>query len=419
MIKKVAGTVITRVLMALLTFLVVILNTRFLGAEKVGLISLIVLAISIIQIVNNFVGGASLVYFVSRAPILQLFLPSYLWAAIVSVVVAFVLYFTGTIPEGFLVHVLLISLIQALGNVNIMILLGQERISAFNTINLLQLVLTALILLFEFSIFGNREIQAYITALYAGAVLFFVWSFVLIYPKLRATSLSGSMRLLREILKYGFFAQSGNLIQLFNYRLSYLYIRSFLGTAPLGIYSVGAQVSEGLWIVSRSMSLVQFSRISNEEDRSYAARLTLLFIKLSVVITSVFVAIILLLPSSFFTFVFGPEFGHMRGVIASLTAGIVLFSASIVISPYFSGTGRPHINTIGSAIGLVFTVLLGLILIPAYGITGAGITASVSYGITTIWQVGSFLRKERFGLRDLLIRKSEIDMAIRKIRDCL
>ena len=50
-----------------------------------------------------------------------------------------------------------------------------------------------------------------------------------------------------------------------------------------------------------------------------------------------------------------------------------------ILGRFFSGTGRQKINTINTFIGLIFTVGLGLWLIPQYGVQGAAISASVSY----------------------------------------
>jgi len=58
-----------------------------------------------------------------------------------------------------------------------------------------------------------------------------------------------------------------------------------------------------------------------------------------------------------------------------------------MLSHYFSGTGHPHHKTIASGIGLVFTVLLGYTLIPVLGLTGAAVTASVSYLSSMLYQL--------------------------------
>lgn len=57
MIRKILGTITTRAVTAALTLVIVLVNSYVLGAEKVGTISLILLAVTLIQLLNNFVGG--------------------------------------------------------------------------------------------------------------------------------------------------------------------------------------------------------------------------------------------------------------------------------------------------------------------------------------------------------------------------
>ena len=131
-------------------------------------------------------------------------------------------------------------------------------------------------------------------------------------------------------------------------------------------------------------------------------------------IVAFLLGVILLLPESFFVFVFGQGFAGVKIVMLTLAAGIALLSVSIVISPYFSGTGRPWVNTVGAAIGLVFTLLLSFLLVPSYGITGAGISASVAYAVSTVFQLVVFVRVAGIKASDFLIHKDEFQ-ALRQV----
>lgn len=159
MIRKVLGTILTRMITALLTLAVVVMNARFLGAEKVGVISLVILAVTIVQMVNNFVGGASLVYLVPRTPLLKLFIPSYIWGVVSALLCTIILRMTGTLPAGFFVHILALSALQSLVNVNSMILLGQERIRAINVLTVIQFMLTTGTLGFLYFLTDYREVM--------------------------------------------------------------------------------------------------------------------------------------------------------------------------------------------------------------------------------------------------------------------
>lgn len=419
MFKKIIGTIVTRVLTAILMLSIVVLNARYLGAEKVGVISLIILAVTIVQLVNNFIGGAALVYLVPRIPLLKLFLPSYVWGIIASLLCAAVLYITHAIPQGYFIHVLILSTLHSLFTVNTMILLGKERIKAINFLTIFQVASLITVLLIFFLLTSNREVMVYIYAMYVSFVVMFLGSFALITRYLKRGDVSGMKQVVREILAFGSWAQAANIFQLFNYRLSYYFIENMISKAALGVYSTGVQLSEGVWIIPRSISMVQLSRISNEKRWDYAVKVTLVFSKVGLLASIVIVGIILLLPTHFFVFIFGPEFSGVKAVIISLAAGIIALSFSILLSAFFSGMGKPIHSAIASGIGLVFTIALSLWLIPVFGIVGAGIAASAAYTAATVYQLILFVVMAKVKARDFFIRKEEIRMLVRELQGIL
>lgn len=418
-VKKVVGTVFARFFSAIITLVVVVMNARFLGAEKVGVISLIILAVTIVQMVNNFVGGSALVYLVPRTSLLKLFVPSVIWAVISTLIAVIILYFLDTIPEGYFVHVMFLSLMACLGSLNSMILIGQERIRAINIITVAQIVTIFVVLLIFYLFTGYREVMVYVIALYGSFGVLFSGTLALVSTRLRWGDLSGLKPVMREILKFGSWAQTANIFQLLNYRISYYFIERFLGEAPLGVYSTGVQLSEGVWLVPRSMSMVQYSRITNEKTREYAAKITLAFSKIGVLLSMVLVGVLVLLPTSVFTWIFGPEFSGVKPVIISLAVGIITLSFSILLSAFFTGLGKPVHSAIASGIGLVFTLVLSLWLIPVYGIIGAGIAASVAYTSSTIYQLILFVIMAKVKARDFLIRPDEVRMMVRELKGSL
>ena len=415
MIRKVLGTILTRMITALLTLAVVVMNARFLGAEKVGVISLVILAVTIVQMVNNFVGGASLVYLVPRTPLLKLFIPSYIWGVVSALLCTIILRMTGTLPAGFFVHILALSALQSLVNVNSMILLGQERIRAINVLTVIQFMLTTGTLGFLYFLTDYREVMGYLFAMYISFFLVFLCSFALITTRLKRTDLHGMRGIISEILRFGTWAHVANISQLFNYRLSYYLIEMMISKTALGIYATGVQVSEGVWLLPKSMAMVQYSRITNETRPDYGVRLTLMFAKIGILISALAVGILLLLPPGFFIFIFGTEFAEVKPVIASLAGGIVLLSFAIPLSAFFSGIGKPRQSAIAAGIGLVFTVGLSLLLIPSLGILGAGIATTCSYAAITLYQAIMFIIITRVRFRDFLLHTGDVRMLIREI----
>jgi O-antigen/teichoic acid export membrane protein len=419
MFKKIIGTIVTRIYAAVFMLTIVILNARYLGAEKVGVISLIILAVTIVQMVNNFIGGAALVYLVPRTPLLKLFVPSYIWGVIASIGCAAILNITNSIPEGYFLDVMILATLHSLFTVNTMILLGQERIRAINLLMIAQITSLIIVLLAFFIFTSNREVMVYVWATYVSYIITFICSFALITTRLKRGDLSGMKGVIKEILAFGSWAQTANIFQLFNYRLSYYFIEQMISKAALGVYSTGVQLAEGVWIVPRSISMVQLSRISNEKRWDYAVKVTLVFSKVGVMVSTLIVGFILLLPTSFFIFVFGPEFSGVKPVIISLAVGIIALSFSILLSSFFAGMGKPIHSAIASGIGLVFTVILSLLLIPVYGIVGAGIAASCSYSSATVYQLIVFVVLSGVKAKDFLPRKEEFRLLLNEIRNAI
>ena len=111
---------------------------------------------------------------------------------------------------------------------------------------------------------------------------------------------------------------------------------------------------------------------------------------------------LLLLPESFYLFIFGHGFSGVKEVIWILAPGVLVYNFSIILGHYFSGIGKYHINTIASGTGLVVALILFFILIPRYVTLGAGIATSISYAVTSLVVVLFFIRESKAGFRDFL-----------------
>ncbi len=408
MLRKILGTAGTRLFTSIISFIVVIINARALGSEGVGEIALIVLGITIIMLISNFIGGGALVYLIPRHNTFQLFLPSYIWAFISASAGTYLLNLFNLIPEKFVIHIFALSFIQALGSINMTFLLGKERIKEYNFISIIRFAVLISAMLIFFYVAGRKETISYVYSLYFAFSLTFIISLSMTVKYVKSISLKGIGSVLRHILKYGSYVQFANLIQLMNYRISYYIIESYIGKAGLGIFDVGNKMSEGIWLVGKSVSMVQYSKISNTKSEKYSVELTVRFLKFVFAATLFALIVLLLLPESFFGFVFGKDFDNLHLIIQSLSAGIMAMSLSMILSHYFSGVGKHYHNTISSAIGLIFTLTVGFSLIPKTGIVGAGITASISYTASMLYQMTVFFKLTKVDAKMLTINKDDV-----------
>ena len=221
---------------------------------------------------------------------------------------------------------------------------------------------------------------------------------------------------LKDLFKYGFLNQTGHFVQFFNLRLSYYLLDNYIGRGEVGVFSRSVSLAEAIWIISSSIALVQYARISNADDRAYAQKLTLDLSKICLVISALAVLVLCLLPAEFYVFVFGKDFGAMAHLIRILAPGVLFYCIFLLLGHYYSGTGRYQMNTFAALCGLAATCVLGFTLIPRMDVTGAAITSAVSYTVNAIFLFIFFLKESRFKGRDFILRKNEVQNYIAELK---
>ena len=417
MFKNIIITIGSKLLLAIMSFAIVTITSNNLGSEKYGYISLIILGITMVQMVNNFVGGPALVYLIPRYNLFKIFVPSYLWAFISAITVTFILHLFNLIPRQYSIHILCLSFISSINSINQIILLGKERINKYNLVTTIQLACMLLSLSLFFLFFKQKNIESFIFSLYVQFVSGAIIGYFFIRKDISKADNLKSNAVVKEILRYGSYVQVANIVQFMNYRLSYFIIDFYAGKAMLGIYTVGVQLAEGLWLIGNSLSLVQYSKISNSKDPHFAKIFSIQLLKVSTLATLLLIIPVYVLPTIFFQFVFGSDFNQVKEVFIFMSPGILSIAGSLMFSHYFSGLGKHYLNTIASTIGLVFTFIAGFILIPRIGLYGAAITASISYFTMVVFQLILFLKLSKTKMSELLINKDDIALASKKIKE--
>ncbi len=385
MFKRIATTFGTRFVTAIINFLVVVAVSRFLGPAGKGEQGIIITTVALILLFSNILGGASLVYLAPRYRIRQLILPSYGWSVLCGLVWWLVLDATVLVPHEWALHIAVLSVINSWASINTNLLIGREHIGKSNLVNLLQslaviVTFTGLVAFSEL-----RDIRAYFAALYVSYLCMLLISLLFLAPLRRsaAPALKSYRQLIRDLFAYGFVNQLAHIAQLLSFRISYYLLEGFAGIESVGVYSNGVSIMEAVWMISGSIALVQYSTIANSTDKGYSQQLTARFIRLSLWASLAVILPLVLLPSGFFTFLFGAGFSQINRVLWWLAPGILIYNIAMIGGHYFSGTGKYYVNALASAAGLIITLGLGFWLIPEHGYYGAAFTASVSYLITS------------------------------------
>ncbi len=378
-------------------------TARWMGAEVRGEISLFVASLYVFVLISGFFGGGTLIYLAPRYATKALLLISYAWALLVSLAFVPALFLWPGLPEPSMIFWVVSSLLFNLTAVNRYLLIGLKRIKYDNLlgvgVNLFQLIF-----LLCFVFWGKQQnLQAFVYAFIIAWSLIFLLSFWSIRDSLQVKSSTIPWgNILASMFSLGFVAQITNLAQFIGYRVQYYMIDIQLNKQAVGVFSTAVSLTEAIWMISQSISLVQLSHIANLQDTTEASSLSLRWMKVSFVLSLIAILALLILPGALYTQLFGIEFEGLRSIIWRLSPGILMLAGSNILAHHFAGKGQLRENLIASCITLVLVSSFSFALLGGYGLNGAAWSSSIAYTGAAIWLVWRFQKSENRPIKEWL-----------------
>jgi|TARA_Y100000031_G_scaffold156707_1_gene212601 O-antigen/teichoic acid export membrane protein len=417
MVKNILSTTGTRILNALINLVILILLTREIGSEGFGVITIILIDITVIQLLVDLIAGSALIYFSSRTEIIKLLIPSYLWIIIIIgfawVIFTFLTtffpeFYALIVPARFEMDIIILALLNATMLTHYNLLLGKKRIGVYNIIFTVQILTLLITLLYRIFVLVDPSVESWIISLYFAYGVGVILSFIAVINKIGDISLTGTFVIIKKVFSFGLITQLANILHIGNKRISFYFVKMFTGLPAVGVYGAGTQLTEGVRILGQSISLVQFSEISNSNDKNYAVSLTIKLMKFSVLLTIMAVIILLIIPTEVYGLIFGADFTNIKYVIIALSPGVIALSSNTIFSHYFGGLGRPVISLWANGIGFIITIALAILLIPSFGYIGAAATASASYISSVIYQYIIFKKETGVKFRQWIPEKNDL-----------
>lgn len=209
---------------------------------------------------------------------------------------------------------------------------------------------------------------------------------------------------LRKVLPYGLTAHVSNVITFLNSHVDLFLVNLFLFPGEAGIYTLAIGLAERLSIVSSSASTVILPRISElEGSEGLRQQITPIVTRHVLAVTLVLSLLGTALSTIFVSLVYGPAFQRAAAVFRALLPSTITLSISRVLSSDIAGRGRPQVNARISAIQMVVSVALDMLLIPTYGIIGAAVATSVATTGGALIKLGYYSRTSGVPWKRLLV----------------
>ena len=389
-------TIVTRFVVLITNFALVMISTHFWGDEGRGLIALIIADISIIVILNNVTAGGTLAFHTPKFDRDKIFSIAYPGVLITTITGAVIFSFI----QGFdyFQYLFVIALLISFATTTSIYWLGKKNIKLYNLFTLLPPVLILVFLLILYFLFKKTNVEVFFYAYYLSYGTVWLTGLFSVFKNSRF-KFRFDFNISRSIVIYGFKSELSYFIQFLNYRLSYYFISAWLGLALLGIFSVAIAITEAVWVVSKSISAIHYSNIINSNNPVERIRMTEKAALNSFAVSLLALIVLFFIPESVFTFVFGDDFAGVKTLTIYLFPGIIAVAVSNIYGHYFSGTGKMRVLIIKSSTGLVATAVFLFLLLKKYELTGACITLDIAYLTSSVYLFIMFLKEKKKVLR--------------------
>lgn len=384
---QIAWTFATRVVMIFNSLAAGIIVARWLGAQGVGQLAVINVAVATLVQLGSFGLPSSNTYFIAQdqARFRAAALNSLMFALGAGLVLAVgVSAIASARPDWFgvnsgLIHIAAISIpFQLITLIGLNILLAVGKVRQFNILDLVSqsfvLINAVCVWLVVKGDLGTlvrwNTATSVLVSLVIGVLLVFSAK-SLVQSKWRA-----DIALLRRMITYGLKFHISILAGAIIIRADLLVVNHFRGAAEAGVYSVASQFALLLMLLPGVIATLIFPRVTSEQDARgettcQVTRYTAFIMLISCLAA---VPLSLLLP-----LVYGAQFYDATGLLWILLPGVYLMGLESVLVQHFNALGLPKAIPLYWVVTLVLNLVLVFALVPRYGAQGAAIASTISY----------------------------------------
>ena len=386
--SQVAWTFATRMVMIFNSLAAGIIIAHWLGAEGVGQLAVINVAVATIVQLGSFGLPSSNTYFIAQdqARFRSAALNSLMFALGAGSILALALSAVASMrPDWFgqdsvrLVQIAAISIpFQLLTLIGLNILLAVGKVRQFNILDLLSqsfvLINAACVWLLVKGDLGTLIVWNTAASVLVSLVIALL--LVISAKSLAQSKWRANVALLRRMITYGLKFHISILAGAIIIRADLLVVNHFRGSAEAGVYSVASQFALLLMLLPGVIATLLFPRVTTEQDAS--GETTCLVTRYTTFI--MFICCLGAVPFSLLLpLVYGAQFYDATGLLWILLPGVYLMGLESVLVQHFNALGLPKAIPIYWVATLAINLVLVFTLVPRYGAQGAAIASTISY----------------------------------------
>jgi len=406
-----AGQILSLVLILLSNILI----TRVLGPEGKGVMSLL-LAFPIVTVLFSIVGldEASIYFLGSKkyeySEVLGWAILNTLIISAISVGILVILrnWLVTSVIKNISTEFLMVAIFcipfQIFFQYECAILLGKKNFFGYNLLTILRnflLLLAQLILIIKYGLRGGiySILLGFAVSALAG---------ILLIKKLGKPKFPKQFDFEKKSISYGSRSVLGLVFHYLTRRLDLFIVNFFLNTAQVGFYSISLMLSELPWYIPSAFGTVLFPQVSGME-KPEAHRFSALICRNTVFITVLACILLAVIAKPVINIFFTAKFYPALIPFYINLPRTVALGIARVLGGNFQGTGKPEYGTIMAFVSFAITLILDLLFIPRWGITGAAIATTIANTLSVVIGLYIFTKSSKISLTEMLfVRWNEV-----------
>jgi O-antigen/teichoic acid export membrane protein len=190
--------------------------------------------------------------------------------------------------------------------------------------------------------------------------------------------------LLRRMIRWGLPTMPAELSLYSLNFIDRLMIVRLIGLGDAGLYALAVKFAQAVNVFVKGFQLAWPPLAYSIEDDDEASRAYAVIVTWFVAVCAFFVTGMWLFSRWIVRILAAPEFFESYKAIGLVSTGVMLYALYLVLVVVLGRTGRTEFNFPATGAGTVVNIGLNLILIPAFGIVGAGLSLVASYAVVLV-----------------------------------
>ena len=398
-----AYSVIAKVVGVFLGLLYSILYSRYLGAELRGEASVItnfsalgslLLCVGIYQAYPYFRKTKN----VNQTELYMEYINNCIGMCLVYVIACTVIIAFAPLPIGRKISFVLLPFMVGTKLLNYVVLIEKPKIR--NTASI-YLFLIDIIIMAILMIFTDANLFYCYAFLIAKEAIYFIIAVKNLHIPL--TSIRPTVKQVLPYIKYGWIPMITVIMMEINYKVDVLMLDGKAATAEIGVYSLGVQLAERLWLIPDALKDILLSKLTKGKGPDEVARVT----RISLVAMVICIILAIIFGRVIISLLFGDEYSGAYEVMLVILVSVISMVFYKMVYSFNVANGQRVINMIILSIAAISNIIINLLLIPKLGSMGAAIASLISYSVCGVTFLVYFVITTKTPLNKMLFMNVE------------